>query len=117
MRFAVKQARNQIRWKSDKDAIHLAKRIALGHLPPTATLTDYEKIINAVLNSNRSKVYLFYYQSKSPYPTLTTKIENSDWVVIINLDGIMETAFPPEDLAGYLSDPAYRYVSSLEELL
>ena len=113
IRFTIRQA--QTRWKPGKDTIHLTKRIALGHLPSQSTLVDYETTIRAILNSERGKVYLFYYQSQSPYPTVTAKIENSDWVVIINLDGTMETAFSPENLDDYLSDPAYKYVGLLDE--
>jgi len=38
---AIRQLRDQVRWKPGKDRQHLAKRVALGHLPSEATAADY----------------------------------------------------------------------------
>lgn len=35
---------------------------------------------------------------------------------MIGLDGVLETAFPPDDPEGYLADPAFIYLGSVKEL-
>ena len=112
---AIRHVQTEIRWKSGKHIQHLTKRIRLGHLPPQTTLTEYEAIIATIVNDYQAKVYLFRYED-TPYPTLVTTVKNQDWLVMIGLDGIMETAFPPNDPETYLADPAYVYVGMLEEL-
>ncbi len=60
-------------------------------------------------------MYLFLYNNIS-YPTVVTTVQNRVWLAMIGLNGIMETAFPPDDSETYLADPAYVYVGELEEL-
>ena len=112
---AVREARNEVIWKPNKGLSHLIKRIRLGHLPAKATLTDYERIIGEVLNSGKAKLYLFSYKSKA-YPTLMAEVSGEYWLVMIGLDGVMETAFPPDDPEDYLADPAFIYVGVMEEM-
>ncbi|SKB16111.1 conserved hypothetical protein [Planktothrix sp. PCC 11201] len=38
------------------------------------------------------------------------------WLVMIGLDGVLETAFPPDDPKGYLSNSAFIYLGSVKEL-
>ena len=38
------------------------------------------------------------------------------WLVMIGLDGIMETAFPPENPAIYLAHLRFQRLGTLEEL-
>jgi hypothetical protein len=112
---AIRHAQTKIQWKPGKDARHLTKRIRLGHLPAEATLTEYETVINAILNDNEAKVYLFLYDN-NPYPTVVATVQHRVWLVMIGLNGLMETAFPPNDPETYLADPAYVYVGDLKEL-
>ncbi len=112
---AIRRAQTRIQWKAGKDARHLSKRIRLGHLPAKTTLTEYETIISSILNDNEAKVYLFLYDN-TPYPTVVAPVQNRVWLVMIGLNSIMETAFPPNDPESYLADPAYVYLSRLKEL-
>jgi hypothetical protein len=112
---AVQRAQAKIYWKPSKDIQHLTKRIRLGHLPAGATLAEYETVITAVLNDSEAKVYLFLYEN-IPYPTLVTTVENKDWLVMIGMDGVIETAFPPNNTETYLADPAFVYVGISGEL-
>ena len=50
------------------------------------------------------------------YPTLMAEVSGEYWLVMIGLDGVMETAFPPDDPEDYLADPAFIYVGVMEEL-
>lgn len=113
---AIRRIRLKVQWRSGKDIQHLTKRIRLGHLASGTTIAQYESIITSIINDNRAKVYVFQY-SDTIYPTLVSVIQDQVWLVIIALDGTMETAFPPSDPDTYLSDPAYRYVAVLGELM
>ena len=110
---AIRRTRTEIRWKSGKDVKHLAKRIRLGHLPAEATLTEYEAIITTILNDDRARLYVFFYDDTS-YPTVVATFGNREWLVIIDLNGVMETAFPPDDPTNYLADSAFVYVGLVE---
>ena len=113
---AIRRVRLRIRWRRGKDVQHLVKRIRIGHLAPGTTIAQYESIITSIINDNRAKVYVFQYND-TIYPTLVSIIQEQVWLVIIALDGTMETAFPPSDPDTYLSDPAYLYVAVLGELM
>ena len=39
------------------------------------------------------------------------------WLVMFDLEGVMETAFPPTDPEVYLSDPCFQYLGTMKELL
>ncbi|MCY7369092.1 MAG: hypothetical protein LH474_13180 [Chamaesiphon sp.] len=108
--------RDQIQWKAGKAEAHLAKRIRLGHLAENATLADYETIINRVTNDRQARVYVYIYD-QILYPTLTTIVEDRLWLVMMGIDGVMETAFPPDNPDKYLNKTAFVYLRILEELL
>jgi hypothetical protein len=44
-----------------------------------------------------------------------TTLQDKIWLTMIGLDGLMETAFPPDEPETYLQDPAFVYVGVLEE--
>jgi hypothetical protein len=46
---------------------------------------------------------------------VVSTVQNKVWLVMIGLDGLMETAFPPDDSETYLADPAFAYVGQLQE--
>jgi len=110
---AIKLAQNRLIWKPGKDIKHLTKRIQLRHLSPNTTLAEYERLIYQVFNQPKAQLYLFQWGS-TVYPTVVAIVENRLWLVMIGLDGVMETAFPPTDPDDYLADPAYFYVDLLE---
>ncbi|MCB0153236.1 MAG: hypothetical protein KDF65_00470 [Anaerolineae bacterium] len=112
---AIREAQNEVLWKPGKGTSHLTKRIRLGHLPAEATLTEYESVIIEVLRNDKAHLYLFSYKNKA-YPTLGAEISGEYWLVMIGLDGVIETAFPPDDAEEYLADPAFIYVGVMEEL-
>ena len=111
---AIRQARTEIRWKPGKAQFHLAKRIRLGHLANTATLADYELIIRLVLSDMDAVVYGFRYNNLL-YPTVVAWYQGYLWLVMLGLDGIMETAFPPDEPISYFQNPKYQRLGLLEE--
>jgi hypothetical protein len=94
---AIRQVREKIRWKPGKDILHLKKRILLRHLPDNATIELYEKIITKVVTDTGANLYVYVY-GEAHYPTLVANIESNVWLVMFSLDGILETAFPPDNL-------------------
>lgn len=112
---SIERARSKIRWKPGKAAPHLAKRVRLGHLPEDATLEKYEEKIAAVLNQPDARLYLFVYGS-SIYPTAIALVEGRIWLVMLGLDGVLETRFPPEDPDSYLADDSFIYLGLLKDL-
>jgi hypothetical protein len=50
------------------------------------------------------------------YPTIVAGVERVRWLVMVGLDSVMETAFPPEDPETYLANPWFQRLGTLEEL-
>ena len=113
---AVLRVQTHIQWKPKKANPHLEKRIRLGHLPEGATTDMYQELIHQVITDSKAQVYIYLYES-TIYPTITSIIKEKLWLVMIRIDGILETAFPPEDPHNYLSNPNFIYIGILEDLL
>ena len=114
---AVREIRKRIMWKPGRDAEHLAKRIRLEHLPPGATMTEYEAIILAVVNDPKAEVYAFVPAGTADlHPTFVAEVGGERWLVASDQDGTIRTAFPPDDPDGHLADPQFIYLGTLEEM-
>lgn len=113
---AIRQIRREVRWRQGKAAAHLNKRIYRGDLLPTTTLTDYNAIIQFIVQQNEARVYVFQYGDVY-YPTIVTAYQERIWLVMFATDGVMETAFPPDKAESYFKDPKYHLVGSVEEVL
>jgi len=112
---AIQSARRSLRWRSGKAAGHLAKRIRLGHLPPGTTLGEYEALIQRVLAEPNADVYLFRFR-ETPYPTIVHFASGRLWLVMLDMDGVMETAFLVEKPDEYFADPRFERLGFLQEL-
>lgn len=112
----IRRLQRQIEWKPGSAARHLLKRKLRGHLPADATLADYERLIQGILQSTQAMVYIYSVESAS-YLTVAATIENQIWLVIADFDGVMETAFIVENPASYLERPAFVYIGRLGEVL
>jgi hypothetical protein len=112
---AINLIRSQIKWKPNKAEIHLQKRIAREHLDNSATIKDYEKIILAIINDPEAKLYIYQYNDLV-YPTIASSYKDNLWLVIFSLDGVMETAFPPDNPTNYLGQISFKYIGLLKEL-
>ena len=91
------------------------KRIRLGHLPEDSTIATYEAIIHQILIHPKANAYVYLYGSLL-YPTVSSTIQNQIWLVILGIDSILETAFPPTDPKTYLANPAFIYLGILKNL-
>jgi len=108
--------KSQIIWKPNKAQSHLCKRIKLGHLPQDSSLENYENVIKEILFNIESKVYVFK-DSFILYPSLTGIIKDRLWLVMFDVNGIMETAFPPNNPQKYLQNNPFTYLGTLKELM
>lgn len=116
LRRAIRHVRKQISWKPGKAQAHLDKRISRGHLEGEITLEEYKAIITTVLFDPNAVVYVYRYGTID-YPTVVAPCGGQLWLVMVGPEGIMETAFPPDDTETYFSDPRYIFVGKLKELL
>jgi hypothetical protein len=112
---AIRRLQEGVHWRPGKHAQHLTKRIELGHLPVGTTLAEYEAIIIHVISISTAEVFVYRW-GETLYPTVVAEVEGTRWLVMIGLDGIMETAFPPENPATYLANLRFQRLGTLEEL-
>ncbi|MFQ5341794.1 MAG: hypothetical protein ACE5F6_09645 [Anaerolineae bacterium] len=113
---AIRLVRQRIRWKPGKAREHLEKRIRLGHLAPDTTIDEYESVIAEVVSDPRADVFVFVFDD-DPYPTVVAGVAGQRWLVMFDWDGIMETAFPPDDADEYLADPQFVRLGIAEDIL
>jgi hypothetical protein len=111
----IRRLREGLRWRPGKDTQHLAKRIELGHLSVGTTLAGYEAIIIRVINTSTAEVFAYRWGETS-YPTVVAEVEGVRWLVMVGLDSVMETAFPPENPETYLANLRFQRLGTLEEL-
>lgn len=99
---AISRLRKAVYWKPGKNTQHLEKRKALGHLPRDCQINDYNKLISKLVQGLENEVYLYEFGSQRYY-MIRGKIKEKEWVVIFSMEGIIETAFPPQDTEEYLN--------------
>lgn len=112
---AIDSAKRRIRWRAGKDVQHLAKRIRVGHLAPSTTLAEYHGVIRAVLDCPRAELYVYRF-GQDTYPTVVAEHAGRRWLVMLDLDGKMETAFPPNDPEDYLAQPRFERLGAPQDL-
>jgi hypothetical protein len=111
---AIRRLWEGVGWRPEKDVQCLAKRIELRHLPVGATLAEYEAFIIRVVNTPHAEVFAYRW-GETLYPTVVAEVEGVRWLVMIGLDSIMETAFPPEDAETYLANLRFQRLGTLGE--
>jgi hypothetical protein len=111
----IQTVRAHIQWKPNSAERHLQKRKQRKHLPPTASLADYERVILTVLQDKTAQVYHYWY-NHIPYVTVVARVEAQMWLVMFGYDGVMESAFVLEQPERYLNKPEFEKVGSLSEV-
>jgi len=92
------------------------KRKLRGHLPSSATLDDYERIILTILADMRAQVYL-YWHGDTPYVAIAGVVQDRHWLVILTMDAVIESAFVVEHPDSYLNRSIFGSVGLLGEVL
>lgn len=113
---ALKSMRQNISWKPGKDIVHLEKRKRMEHIPHSASLRDYEKLISEVVDDGNNILYLYEYRNVNFY-AVRGFIQNKEWLIIFGPGGLMETAFPPEDMDDYLNKRGFIFIGPVKEVL
>ena len=67
------------------------------------------------MNTPTAEVFAYRW-GETIYPTVVAEVEGVRWLVMMGLDGIMETAFPPETPEMYLANLWFQRLGTLEEL-
>lgn len=112
---AIQRMRQQAHWPAGSADRHLEKRKLRGHLPATATIADYEQIIQAVLQDASAQVFRYWY-NQSAYVTVVTVIESKTWLVMFSYDGVLESAFVMDRPERYLNKPGFEWIGRLGEV-
>jgi hypothetical protein len=116
VRNAIQEIQAQVKWRPGSETGHLLKRKVRNHLPLSATLADYEHIISAVVTDREARVFVYRHGQKS-YPTVVTTIEERQWLVMFDLDGVLESAYIVERPDRYLNRSVFELVGTLGEIL
>lgn len=103
---ALAGLRQDVRWRSQGDPQRLRARvlvlIRLGHLPLGATQTTCEAIVAAIVADADADAYACRTPDGQRL-ALLSRITGRPWIIVCDLDGVVETAFPSADPAGYLA--------------
>lgn len=113
---ALTALRGKVRWKPGKDIVHHQKRQDMEHLPASCSLAGYEKRILDIVRNGQNIVYLYEVRGIHFYAVRGFKADN-EWLVIFGRDGVMETAFPPENMDEYLAARGFVVLGHVEEVL
>jgi len=113
---ALQATQKGLSWKSGKDQVHLTKRQRMRHLLPSASISDYEQVIFDIVRDANNVVYLYEF-GDAHYYAVRGFSEAREWLVVFGTGGVMETAFPPEDMDGYLERRGFVLLGHIEEIL
>ena len=113
---AVRLVQRQICWKPGSAERHLWKRKRRGHLSLDATLADYERIIRSAVRSQAAIVYSYGHDNAS-YVAVAASIQEQTWLIMFDLDGVLESAYIVERPGLYLRKSVFNRVGALAEVL
>ena len=112
---AIRLAQAERRWRSGSAARHLLKRKVRGNLRIDATLEDYDRVIQAVLLDPGGRVYAYWHQG-TPYATVVSASDDDLWLVMIDLDGWMESAYVVRGRSATSTNRSLSFLGLLGEL-
>lgn len=113
---AIHRIQTQLRWKPGSAEWHLKQRIRRGHLPVTATLSEYEALIQTVVHGPTALVYIFWHKD-DPYISIVDDIDDKHWLVMFALSGVLESAYIVERPHLYLNKSDFEYVDLLAKVM
>lgn len=113
---ALRQVRARQQWKPGRDTAHLRKRQRKGHLPAEASMETYNRLIQDLVHTPGSLIYR-YPVGEHHYYAVRGRADDREWLVIFDAQGVLETAFPPNDMDGYLNSQGFEYLGTVGEIL
>lgn len=114
--FALEALRRRVRWKPGKGLQHLEKRRVMGHLPEHTSLEEYNALIGELIGNDDNVIYLYEY-GIARYYAVSGDLQGVQWIAIFSKDGVMETAFPPRDIDGYIEKRGFNRLGKIGEVL
>ncbi|MEZ4664508.1 MAG: hypothetical protein R2911_43805 [Caldilineaceae bacterium] len=111
----IRLVQANLTWKPGSAEQHVKQRIRRGHLPPTATLMEYEDIIRTVISNDNAQVYIFWYNA-TPYISIIDVVNGNHWLVMFALNGVLESAYIVERPERYLNKSEFEYVGLLSKV-
>lgn len=61
-------------------------------------------------------IYRYHFRG-TDYFAVRGHAHHMEWLVILDQSGIVETAFPPDDMERYLTSRGFQYLATRKELL
>ena len=113
---ALVKIQEEVRWKPAKGLTHLDKRRKMKHLDQAASISDYEELIHEIVRNKRNILYLYEF-GRTHYYAARGIADGNDWIVLFGAGGLMETAFPPENIDDYLVRRGFIFLGYIEEVL
>jgi len=114
--LALQNIRKKVRWKPGKCVTHFKKRQRMQHLPPSSSLSDYDELIYNVIRSPDHCIYFYEFRGLHYYG-IRGLVDQREWLVIFGESGILETAFPPDDMDEYLRSRGFVFIGRVSEVL
>ena len=116
VKSAIQAIIHGVVWKPGKDLQHLQKRKSMGHIPKDHKLDDYNRQIQSIISSPNNGVYLYTF-GQDRYYGIVGNVLSEEWLVLVNSQGIMETAFPPVNLREYLDKRGFSFIGKVGEYI
>lgn len=113
--LAIQALTHRIKWRPQKGMAHLNKRKVLNHLPSSYTLNDYNQLIKSIISEPDNLIYLYIF-GKDRYYGVVGKALETKWLVLFGSNGVMETAFPPDNISEYLEKRGFKLLGKIGEL-
>jgi hypothetical protein len=76
----------------------------------------YNQLIRDLVHAPDSLSYR-YPVGERYYYAVRGRTGGREWLVIFDVQGVLETAFPPNDMDGYLSSQGFEYLGTVGEVL
>lgn len=113
---ALRQVRARRQWKPGRDIAHLRKRQRKRHLPAEVSMETYNQLIQDLVHAPDSLTYRYPVGGHNYY-AVRGRAGEREWLVIFDAQGVLETAFPPTDIDGYLNRQGFEYVGTVGKML
>lgn len=85
-------------------------------MPPETSIAAYNQLIKDLVADPRHLLYC-YRVGERRYYAVRGSIGGTDWLVIFDAQGVLETAFPPSDIDGYLTRQGFEYLGTVAEAI
>ena len=68
------------------------------------------------MTNTEAVIYVFKY-NEAFYPTVAASYKGQTWLAMFSMNGVLETAFPPDEPDIYFSDPLFHFMGPISEFV